>query len=213
MLPYKKVEKGINLCCKEHIMSSCDKALGFWVVGIQYLHLVQAVSSEIHRQGNTHIIMSDETITTDEYMEKTKWSDHNLVIPLLFNFFHGLETLLKGFLCANRIQVKKSHKLSELLISFKNEFYYSSLIPYFEKYIDKDKLPNILSEFCNKSNIGIDEYYQALKYSEGISGNQYQHYPLKYQGQKGVQFFDDLRKDIEKIRQGSISLGRKICQH
>ena len=79
-------------------MSNCDKALGFWRVGIQYLHLVQAVSNETHRQGNAHLVMSDETITTGKYMEETKWSDHNLVIPLLFNFYHGLETILKGFL-------------------------------------------------------------------------------------------------------------------
>lgn len=192
-------------------MSNCDKALGFWRVGIQYLHLVQAVSNETHRQGNAHFFMSNDKITTDKYMEETKWSDHNLVIPLLFNFYHGLETILKGFLCAKTPQVKPSHRLSQLLASFKADFQDSSLIPYFEKYIDKDKLPNILLEFCRKSNISIDDYYQALKYSEGTSGNQYQHYPLKYQGQYGIQFFVDLRNDIERIRRESVSLGRKMC--
>ena len=192
-------------------MSECDKALGFWKIGIQYLHLVQAVSSETLRQGNAHMVISDETITADQYMEKTKWSDHNMVIPLLFNFYHGLETILKGFLCAKRKQSKPSHKLSQLLTSFKAECQHSVLIPYFEKYIEKDKLPNILSEFCKKSNISIDDYYQALKYSEGTSGNQFQHYPLKHQGQKGIQFFIELQDDIEKIRRETVFFGRQIC--
>ena len=192
-------------------MSNCDKALGFWKAGIEYLHLVQAVSNETHRQGNVHMVISDEKISAEKYMDKTKWSDQNLVIPLLFNFYHGLEVLLKGFLCTTKIQIKASHRLSWLLSSFKAEFQNSNLIPYFEKYIDKNKLPDILLEFCSKSNVSIDDYYQALKYSEGTSGNQYQHHPLKYQGQKGVQFFADLRNDIEKIRRESVTLGRKIC--
>jgi len=192
-------------------MSNCDKALGFWKVGIQYLHLVQAVSSETLRQGNAHMVISDLPITADQYMEKTKWSDHNLIIPLLFNFYHGLETILKGFLCANSEQSRPSHKLSQLLTSFKAEFQDSSLIPYFEKYIERDNLPNILSEFCIKSNISIDDYYQALKYSEGTAGNQFQHYPLKYQGQKGFQFFAELQADIGNIRRGTVSFGRQIC--
>ena len=191
--------------------SDCSKALAFWTVGIQYLHLVQCVSDEIQKQGNVHVLISDGPISTDEYNEKTKWSDHGLVIPLLFNLFHGLEVILKGFLCAKGRQFGVSHKLSQLLSDFKAEYPSSSLVPLFEKYIENAHLPSILSDFCNESRITIDEYYQALKYPEGTSGNQYQHYSLKYKGEEGSSFFSALRDDIEILRMESVRLSRQIC--
>jgi len=186
------------------------KALGFWTVGIQYLHLVQAVSSEICQQGNVHVLILDETISSEQYDEKTKWSDHALILPLLFNFYHGLEVLMKGFLSARGLSLKNSHKLSDLLKNFKNEYPTSNLVPFFEKYIEQAHLPSILSDFCKSSNITIDDYYQALKYGEETSGKQYQHYPLKYKDEKGVSFFSDLRNDIELIRKESVSFGRQM---
>lgn len=191
-------------------MNKCDKALGFWDIGIQYLHLVQAVSSETLLQENAHIVISDKTINENQYMEKTKWSDHNLVIPLLFNFYHGLETILKGYLCVQG-KAETTHKLSQLLNNFKAEFKQSNLIPYFEKYIVKEQLPDILYEFCTISNTNIDDYYQSLKYSEGKNGNQFQHFPLKYQDSKGTEFFTQLQNDIKKIRKETVAFGRKIC--
>ena len=203
-------------------MSNCDKALGFWKIGINYLHLVEAVSNETYRQGNNFVatwdVDMDERDSTDEgerasikeFRNQTKWSDFNLAIPLLFNFYHGLELLLKGFICAKDIQIEPSHKLSKLLLDFQNNFQNCELTPYFEKYIEQNKLPSVLSEFCSTSDISIDDYYQALKYPEGTSGSHFQHHPLQYRGQKGSQFFQDLGNDIEKIRKKSITLGREI---
>jgi hypothetical protein len=126
----------------------CIKASSFWTVGIQYLHLVQSVSNETHRQGNAHIITSDTEITATAYAEATKWSDHNLVIPLLFNFYHGLEALLKGFLHAKGVPVINSHKFSDLLSSFKSNYPCNPLTALFEKYIIQNLLPIILADFC-----------------------------------------------------------------
>jgi hypothetical protein len=186
------------------------KALAFWTIGIQYLHLVQAVSNEICQSENIHILISDEPISIEQYDEKTKWSDHALILPLLFNFYHGLEVLLKGFLSTRGLPLEKSHKLSELLKKFKDEYPTSNLIPFFEKYIEQAYLPSILSDFCNSSNITIDEYYQALKYGEATSGRQYQHLPLKYKDKEGVSFFSDLKNDIELIRKESVNLEKQM---
>lgn len=112
--------------------SDCTKALGFWTVGIQYLHLVQAVSNETHRQGNAHTVISDIPLAESEYAEQTKWSDHNLVISLLFNFYHGLEVILKGFRIAIGMSGRHSHKLSVLLTEFKTQYPGDALIPLLE---------------------------------------------------------------------------------
>ena len=189
----------------------CTKALGFWKVGIQYLHLVQSVSNETHRQGNPRFITSNTEITAAEYIEATKWSDHSLVIPLLFNFFHGLEVLLKGFLYAKGINDRPSHKLSDLLSTFKSHYPNNALTTLFEKYITQNQLPDVLADFCNTSHITIDEYYQALKYPESTRGNQYHHDPLLYRDAEGAIFFVELRDDIECIRIESVALGRTLC--
>lgn len=191
--------------------NNCDRALGFWTVGIQYLHLVQTVAAETAKQGNSWIVISDAPNSTEKYDEKTTWSDHNLIIPLLFNFYHGLEVVLKGFLTAKGVSFRNSHKLSELLQDFNNHIPSNSLSVIFDKYINQQNLPSILKKYCAKSGISIDDYYQSLKYPESTRGNVFQHYPLKYKGEDGVQFFNDLINDIEIVRKDSVALGRNIC--
>ena len=187
------------------------KALGFWTVGIQYLHLVQNVSNETHHQGNLHFVIIDDILTESEYAEQTKWSDHNLVIPLLFNFYHGLEVILKGFSFSSGLAMCYSHKLSDLLRNFKSQYPSNDLIPLLEKYILQNHLPIILLEFCTTSRITIDDYYQSLKYPESTRGLRYDHHPLKYRAEEGASFFAELRDDIEAIRKKTVRLGRSLC--
>lgn len=136
----------------------CDEALGYWKIGIQYLHLVEVVIGESIKQGNPFAITSDAPISLEQYAQETKWSDHSLVIPLLFDFYHGLEVLLKGFLVAKGQSTKKNHKLSELLADFDSEFPGRNFGAIARKYIAQDQLPELLKAFCNESKITIDEY-------------------------------------------------------
>jgi len=48
--------------------SNCEKSLGFWTIGIQYLHLVSAVSNEIINQDNAHCIVSGTKISVENPM-------------------------------------------------------------------------------------------------------------------------------------------------
>lgn len=95
--------------------SACDEARGYWTVGIQYLHLAEMVTNETIRQGNRFEVVSDADIPLEQLLAETKWSDHSLVIPLLFDFYHGVEVLLKGFLAYKGKLAKKNHRLSLLL--------------------------------------------------------------------------------------------------
>lgn len=58
----------------------CQEALGYWTVGIQYLHLTEMVVTETVNQGNTFGVVSDDVIPLERLLDETKWSDHNLVI-------------------------------------------------------------------------------------------------------------------------------------
>lgn len=191
---------------------NCTKASQFWQVGDNYLHLVQAVLDKNNEQGNALGVTKQGSIPDEqELAEGTLWSDFNVAIPLLFNFFHGLEVILKGFRLVKGLDGRRSHKLSDLLSDFKSQYSGEDLIPLFEKYIVKENLPSILREFCATSEITIDEYYQALKYPESMKEKQYQHNTLMYKGSKGAAFFGELNNDIGKIRKKTLSLGRNIC--
>lgn len=194
----------------------CDKALGYWTIGIQYLHLVEMVANETIQQGNKFVVvLNGENISWEEwiarYNSQTKWSDHNLVVPLLFDFYHGVEVLLKGFLAAKGKMGKKSHKLSDLLKAFDELFPGHRLSTLLSRYIFMGQLPEPLATFCSESSISIDEYYQALKYPESTNGDIYQHSPLKYQSGAGLPFFKGLVTDISNVRRDAVALGISIC--
>lgn len=189
---------------------NCIEALGFWTIGLQYLHLVEAVISETIAQRNAHFILSDEEMGWDQYNQKTKWSDFRLVIPVLFDFYHGLETVLKGFLVIAGVPPKIEHRLTGLVAAFEDIFPDSVIVKIANKYIKQDQLPDMLKSFCATSGITIDDYYQALKYPQSVCGNVYNHYPLKYKGPGGVLFYEELAKDIKEVVPQIVNLGRTL---
>lgn len=193
----------------------CEKAIGFWKIGIQYIHLVESVTTETIKQGNKYIVVLDGTATQKEFNEEIKWSDMNLVIPLLFNFYHGVEVILKGFLLSQEKELEKIHKLSGLLNDFNILFPNHRLGGLLSRYIITEQLPEPLASFCSASSISIDNYYEALKYPEGKNGvrqngNIYKFSPLMYQGEDGLIFFSALAHDISDIRLETIALARII---
>ena len=193
--------------CKD----KCQEALGYWTIGLQYLHLVEAVIAETVAQRNAHVVVSDEEISWDQYERDTKWADHRIVIPVLFDFYHGIEVILKGFLVAAGAPLDTNHRLSQLVSAFEEQFPGHAIGVTAKKYIAQDKLPEVLASFCKTSGITIDDYYQALKYPQSTRGNVYKHYPLKYRGEEGVPFFEDLAKDISEAVPKIVALGRSIC--
>lgn len=193
--------------------SSNSASLRYWIVGIQYLHLVESVAKQVTETGNRFVVISENEIAAEKFDNETKWADHALVIPLLFDFYHGIEVLLKGFLIANGASVKKTHRLSELLSRFKSIFPDSTLSSLLTPYIDMGQLKGPLEDFCKESNITIDNYYQSLKYPESTDGKVYDHIPLEYRGGAGVTFFKNLAEDIHEIRLEAVRLGRMIDKH
>lgn len=189
----------------------CKEAISYWRIGLQYLHLVQAVSEQTSETGNQFVVLSSAKLIEDEYIQRTRWSDHALVIPLLFDFYHGIEVVLKGFLIAKGQTPKRNHQLSMLLEKFNAQFPSNNIVPIMEPYILDHKLTSPLKEFCQESKIGIDAYYEALKYPQSKAGIIYEHTRLTYKGRKGVAFFGSLVKDIDLLRSTVVSLGRSVC--
>jgi len=88
-------------------------APGYLTVGTYFLQLSELACGQLECNGNKWFIVSDLPIEPDRYDEQTLWSDHRIGVPILFNFFHGVELILKDFLVQNKISTH-GHKPGRL---------------------------------------------------------------------------------------------------
>ena len=152
--------------CKQ--TPSYDIALSLWTVSFQYLMLVENVACETVSCENPLGLTKDINagpITEDELDEATRWSDHTLVIPLLFNLYHGIELLVKGFLLITPgITVKAKHSIQRLCRDFSaaypDEIEINSFL---QKYTEENQLPVLLSKFLEDNTLTFADLYQALR--------------------------------------------------
>ena len=127
---------------------------------------------EMEKQGKKTIIVSEysENITEKQswknYELLTNWNDQNIGIPVLFNFYHGLELFMKGLLEIKRITFETSkHNLKSLYEKLKNneELYSAELISLLKKHIHN---PEEYNNFFKDNNIEVNNFYECFRYPE-----------------------------------------------
>ena len=192
------------------MQSEITKALSYWQVAMQYLDLSENVAGLIASKGNKWVFIHegfDLDTLEKKHEEATKWTDYHQGIPVIFNFYHGLELLLKGFLIAVG-RSSKNHKISKLHAQVKELHSHQEFMILIEKYINPKLLPEFLKTFTQESSISIDDWYQAFKYPESTKGELFSHNKLQFQTDKGAEFFNTLSSDIHKIRLSSVRFAR-----
>lgn len=177
------------------------EAVRLWGLALNFWRLTRNASDELIKAGNPNSMFYEgwETPTNEEYEEHVKWADDNIVEPLLFNFYHGIELSLKSLIAAKGVQLKASHKLSQLLSEFNSLYPNSELTEFFEKYIVLDKNPSILKVFCSESSITMDYFFQSLKYPSSTTGISFNHTVLRSHGEDGVALFQDISSELAKV--------------
>lgn len=193
-----------------------DRALSFWTAAIEYLALVENVANETINQGNVWTLIrghENGPITPAEYENATRWSDHTIIVPLLFNFYHGIELLVKGFLLvtpASKVEAK--HTLQELSREFVQKYPQETEINGFLiKYTKEASLPPLLSKFLKSNGLSFNGLYHALRYPSNVNFQNLKTYvTLKYKGEDGLVFFRSLMEDINAVRRAAVKLGRII---
>ena len=158
------------------------------------------------------MLVSEKEISFDDYGKKTSWSDHQIIIPLLFNFYHGLELFLKGLLQFEpAFKLKAKHSIEGLSSKFiKDNSKEKELCDFLKKYTHLGQLPQILKEFLTDNKLTINQLYETLRYPTDPSFSKIRSYlPIKYKGKEGVDFFKNLLSDIEEARKAAVAYGRK----
>jgi len=186
-----------------------DAGLPLWTVASKYFNMAMRTATEIAVHGNPSSAVNTRPLTAEEIQDRSKWSDTDLSVPLLFSFYHGLEVMIKGFLMAEG-QPAKGHKLSKLL---DKTMVYHPDEPAFQlmsNYINPSDLSSPLKEFFENNEITPDMFYEALKYPETNKGKTISHIQLKYGGSSTVGFYNQLAQDAERISKSSAILAHTL---
>lgn len=136
-------------------------------IGYNFLQLTINSIDEMKKQGNKSSLIMRGGLTNDEawveYNERTKWNDNNIGIPVLFNFFHGTELILKGLIlyCDGELETK-NHRLSDLLEKLKKcpSPPDRNVLDHFHTIIHN----NGFEYFLEENNTSIDSFYEVFKY-------------------------------------------------
>ena len=203
-----------NAVIQPRNMSDNNNHILFFRLSSQYLHLVEAVTDEILKQGNLQVVISDHQITEAEFYESTKWSDYNIAEPILFNLYHGIELILKGYLKSINADISQyGHKIDNLFSAFSTNFNTNTaLITLLKNYIgDTYDLMEPLKSFFIENNISVSQYYDALRYpTDKKELTIYSHYELKRLGKQGLVFFNQLKSDIDTLLRETVKYWRSI---
>ncbi len=182
------------------------KAKGYWCVGLHFLQLAELASQQLVAQRNALTMVSDAPIDFLDYHTATAWSDFRIGVPILFNFLHGIEVTLKGFLHLAGNPPKQNHGLTKLCSDFSAHFNGSDIATISAHYILSTD-PNLpLSKFFAENNLSIDRWHEALRYPETKGGDSFTHMPLMYSGLGGVEFWSSIEEAARQIRLSAVAL-------
>jgi len=172
-------------------------------VGYNFLQISINSIEQMIIQGNKTLVISNlEEIRNDgwaEYHEKTKWNDQNIGIPVLFNFFHGFELILKGLIVVSGGDlVNNSHRLDGLLKKLKScsKPPHKNILDHFEKILTN----NGLESFFKINNTNVNSFYELFKYPEFKNGQSIDFSSIKGLEKVGAEKYQNIKELAEGIK-------------
>ena len=183
------------------------KTLKFYKLGHQFLNSSKVLLEKLVENDNRQVVISNFEITEEYYNEQTKYSDFNIIIPILFNYYHGLELIIKAALEQVGKLKKDRHNMEDLIKRLKEE--YKEDENFINCIIEKiDKPIQIVNKFQTDNNrINGFSVYEALRYPDNKSADKL----IKYESllYNGDIIIDDCREIIQNIENIKIVTVRK----
>jgi HEPN domain-containing protein len=168
----------------------------FITIGYNFLQLTVNSIDEMKKQGNHTVIFSKTGYSTDKawesYEKQTCWNDQNIGIPVLFNFFHGVELILKGLIihCGGEFRTK-NHSLIKLLSLLKETPNppAANVIEHFNEILTN----NGFESFFANHKLTVDSYYQIFKYPELRNQLEIKFWEIRGKGKNGLKKFERIK--------------------
>ena len=173
---------------------------------LNFFQLVENVLLEMIKHNNIDLYVGKPREDIKEhYRQITKWSDFRVFVPILFNFFHGIELLLKGANYKIGLPTKNpNHNLADNYKQFIENYPNAIIITaIFKKYIfPTTKTCKILSDFYDLNNIpNSSKFFEIFKYPTDKNFQiSFNYKDLRNLGELGLDFFNQIIKDIETLR-------------
>lgn len=171
-------------------------------LGYNFLQLTINSIEELEKQGNKNHLFLDGNLSEHEswlkYDQLTKWNDNNIAIPVLFNFYHGIELVLKGLILKCGGEIQKRHKLSLLLENLKKSPNPPNLelLNHFEQILSYD-----LNSFFSSNNKTADDFFELLKYPQLKKGEEVIFKDIRGLGTTGIQTFVEIKKLSKGVKE------------
>lgn len=183
------------------------KGRDYITIAYKFHNLVASIIGEMEKSKNITTIISDSDKNKSdeeiwkEYDYNVRWTDLKVGIPILFNFYHGLELLLKGLITFKNENIKLNHSLSQLLITFENQDNINNqrLVDWFNKYVSFNNNP--FKEVFVENNLdNTDSYHILFRYPGKKDSSLFNHGKLTGQSQNGLLKYLELKKDIDSFK-------------
>ena len=156
---------------------------------------------------NVSLVFSnhDPSISKEEsweiYDHKTRWNDFKIGVPILFNYYHGLELLMKGLLQeTNTLPKKNNHKLSSYfeLIKQNQHKYSAELVDLIGQFINESSPFN---DFFTSNNGSVNDFYLMLRYPTTLKQDtEYRFKEIRGTDKKGMKKWIQLKENTINIK-------------
>ncbi len=177
----------------------------------QFWNLTREAICEMEKLGNKSMIISDRNRNETEeeselaFQEKIKWNDLKVGVPILYNFYHGLELFMKGLLQeVGKLPTEKNHRLSKYydLIDENRVLFTSELIDLLKRFIEEN---NPFQSFFDDNDGRVDDFYLFLRYPESRSSTQsYKFKEIRGNEKPGLERFLEIRQGCIDLRNSFI---------
>lgn len=177
-----------------------DASKKYFVIADQYLETSKLLLKTMITSGNSNAGCgkSEKEAENNRLNNKIK-SDSTLFLPALFTCFQSIELFIKGILKLNSISFGSIHEVSKLILELKNIYGEKSEI--YKKFNNFYKHQiEIIKDFKKNNNITTTkELYESLRYPEN-KGKSYDYFDLQYNGNYGIQMFNELIEKMDEIK-------------
>ena len=196
------------------------KRHNFIGLAYQFWNLTREAITEMDKLDNRNFIASDydPSISEEEsrknYEFKTRWNDFNVGVPILFNFYHGLELYMKGLLqeIGELKNVNLNHGLKDLLyrIIENEDSLTNEIVELLKFYLGSD---NPFHQFFLDNNGDVDKFYLFLRYPTPKSGERsYLFKEIRGNEQVGLERFKLIKKGCVDLKQAIVNWQKNVAQ-
>jgi hypothetical protein len=196
------------------------KRHNFIGLAYQFWNLTREAITEMDKLDNRNFIVSDydPSISEEEsrknYEFKTRWNDFNVGVPILFNFYHGLELYMKGLLqeIGELKNVNLNHGLKDLLnkIIENEDSLTNEIVELLKYYLGSD---NPFYQFFLDNNGDVDKFYLFLRYPTPKSGEtSYIFNEIRGNEQVGLERFRIIKKGCVDLKQAIVNWQKNVAQ-